>query len=202
MKLIFSRITLPRRLAELIGTTASTFLILMLIGFGIGWFKPETAEQVVSFFADYLSSTDVDLPGASTLASFLFLSNLIAAFSAVSCGIVPFLYLPAFSLGTNSMMIGLFGAYYLTNGLGLLTYLVGIVPHGVFEMSALCIACAAGLWLCENTTARLRKKGDTIPIAESISASFGVLLRLAAPLLLLAAIVEAYVTPSLLNLFF
>ena len=44
--------------------------------------------------------------------------------------------------------------YAAASSLGV--YLVGILPHGIFELPALVLFCAAGLYLCSRVTARVR----------------------------------------------
>ena len=91
------------------------------------------------------------------------------------------------------------GAYYVHGGTSLAAYLAGILPHGVVELPTLVLFCAAGLYLCSCTTARVRGNKDIrlIPVLAQISTLF---LWVILPLLAVAALIETYVTPQLLSL--
>jgi len=192
---------MEERLRDWIKMSLGAFFALCIIGYALGYVKPNIAEGVVDLFADYvvdLGAVDVN---NTQLFSILLSNNFTAAFSSMACGVVPFLYFPAFSLGTNALMIGLFAAYYQNTGFGLASYFAGIVPHGIFEMSALCISCACGLWICENLTGRLRKEENTVPFKQSIHDSFAVFFRLVILLLIVAAAIETFVTPIVMEQF-
>ena len=121
----------------------------------------------------------------------------LTAFSAILWGLVPFAYLAAFPLGFNFFLIGALGVYYVRSGVGLGSYLVGILPHGVFELPALVLFCAAGLYLCSRVTARVR--GDKeVRILRTLSEVSTLFLYVILPLLAAAALMETYVTPRLL----
>ena len=134
------------------------------------------------------------------MAAAIFANNLTAAFSAILWGLVPFAYLAAFPLGFNFFLIGALGAYYVrsgSSGVGLGSYLVGILPHGIFELPALVLFCAAGLYLCSRVTARVR--GDKeVRILRTLSEVSTLFLYVILPLLAAAALMETYVTPRLL----
>ena len=146
--------------------------LLTLIGSAAAWFFPQ-------------------------LAAAIFANNLTAAFSAILWGLVPFAYLAAFPLGFNFFLIGALGAYYVRSGSSLGVYLVGILPHGIFELPALVLFCAAGLYLCSRVTARVR--GDKeVRILRTLSEVSTLFLYVILPLLAAAALIETYVTPRLL----
>ena len=112
-------------------------------------------------------------------------------------GSCPLAYLAAFPLGFNFFLIGALGAYYVRSGSSLGVYLVGILPHGVFELPALVLFCAAGLYLCSRVTARVR--GDKeVRILRTLSEVSTLFLYVILPLLAAAALMETYVTPRLL----
>ncbi|MFR6395338.1 MAG: stage II sporulation protein M [Oscillospiraceae bacterium] len=78
-------------------------------------------------------------------------------------GLIPFLRLPALTLGTNGAILGLFAGYYMRQNISLLKYLLGILPHGIFELTALILSAAMGLYLCSTVTNALRKKQTGCP---------------------------------------
>ena len=76
----------------------------------------------------------------------------------------------------------------------------GILPHGIFELPALCLSLAAGLCLCQNINRYIRKneKGIMKPLLLNILRVTGLVVI---PLLVVAAIMESYVTPAVMQLF-
>ena len=102
-------------------------------------------------------------------------------------------------LGTNALMLGAFAAIYQQQGIGLGVYVLGVLPHGIFELSALILSCALGLLICRTGTEWILKKSDT-PFFRRVLDCIRVFLTFSVPLLLVAALIETYVTPALLNL--
>jgi len=96
-------------------------------------------------------------------------------------------------------MLGAFAAIYQQQGIGLGVYVLGVLPHGIFELSALILSCALGLLICRTGTERILKKSDT-PFFRRVLDCIRVFLTFSVPLLLVAALIETYVTPALLNL--
>ena len=165
--------------------------LLTLVGFAAAWFFPQLTEQAIDS-AGLSSVTET-----RDMAAAIFANNLTAAFSAILWGLVPFAYLAAFPLGFNFFLVGALGAYYVRSGSSLGVYLVGILPHGIFELPALVLFCAAGLYLCSRVTARVR--GDKeVRILRTLSEVSTLFLYVILPLLAAAALIETYVTPRLL----
>lgn len=171
--------------------------VLTVVGFAAAWFFPQVSENLLRFFS---MSVDVEgiSAGGQNAASLIFLNNSTAAFSALLWGLVPFAYLAALPLGFNFFVLGVMGAYAVQSGMGLGAYLAGILPHGLFELPALVLFCAAGLYLCSRVTARVRgdKSVKLLPLLSALSRLY---LCVLLPLLAVSALMEAYVTPWLLS---
>ena len=82
----------------------------------------------------------------------------------------------------------------------MLAYLGGILPHGIFELPALVISLACGIYLCSRINQYVRKntRGMMAPTLKNI---VRVLTLTVLPLLAVAAAVEAYVTPAVMQFF-
>ncbi len=80
---------------------------------------------------------------------------------------------------------------------GVVGFLVGILPHGIFEIPALLIAGGLGLLLAEELYHELKGRGDAAQMAETLGRTF---LLIVIPLLAVAAIIESFITPQLLNM--
>ena len=159
-----------------------------------------TDRPVIGYFMDMIDSSAVMDDAGNFSAVGLFFNNLRAMFMTVLYGFIPFLFLPALSLGINAVILGVMAAYYSNEGISLLAFFAGILPHGVFELPALILSLAAGLFLCQSINAYIRhnEKGVMKPLLLNI---LRVVVLLVLPLLVIAAVMETYVTPALMQLF-
>ena len=185
---------------EVLKTSAIAFVVLALAGFAAGMLLPQVAENFFDRFLHQIQDAGIMQDDGSVSAMALFVNNLRAALYTALYGVIPFIFLPALSLGLNSLMLGLFAAYYIHHGLPVLQYIMGILPHGIFELPALVVAVAVGLYLCRCITDWLRHKTKGV-VFPAISDCSRVLLFISVPLLAVASVVEAYVTPFIMNLF-
>lgn len=179
--------------------TAAAFGVLVLLGFLGALVFPDIAREAFLRFTDQLSELGLtdDVPQNEMMAT-LFFNNVTASLLSMLYGLIPFLPLSALALGTNALLLGVFAAIYQQQGLGLGAYLVGILPHGVFELTALLLSCTMGLLLCRTGSDRIRKRDGAAPFFPRVLDCLRVFLFIAVPLLAAAALVEAYVTPALL----
>lgn len=181
--------------------TAIAFLILTVIGFGVSLAFPELLNRVMDFFMGYLMDGDVVNETGTISAGALLRNNLTACFYAISYGLIPFLYLPAATLGINATLIGAMAAYYAVSGLSPLLFLAALLPHGIFELPALVISFTAGLELCRQITGRCLGREGIPPMLQCLSDAARLYLFPVLPLLAVAALMEAYVTPWLSSFF-
>ena len=183
------------------GNTAAAFGVLVLLGFAAGMIFPDMAQQTLQNFAaqvEQLGRTD-DVPQSQMMAT-LFFNNITASLLSMLYGLIPFLPLSALALGTNALMLGAFAAIYQQQGIGLGVYVLGVLPHGIFELSALILSCALGLLICRTGTDRLRRTKEAVPLWPRLQDCLRVFLFGVVPLLAAAALIEAYITPVLLAL--
>lgn len=182
-----------------VGITAIAFLAIAVLAYIAGRFTPELCNTIVTYFSQMIDSAGVmDEAGNISLVG-LFLNNLRTMVLSMLYGFIPFLYLPALSLGVNAVILGVLAAYYSNSGISLLLYFAGILPHGIFELHALFLSLGAGLCLCKsiNTYIRKNEKGIIKPLLLDI---LRVTALLVLPLLLIAAVMESCVTPLVLQL--
>ena len=180
--------------------TAAAFLIICLLGFGVSLFNKSIPEFVVNYFTQMVQDGNIVTDDGTIHFGALLANNLRAAVFSVLYGFIPFIYLTALAVGMNALILGVLAAYYVSNGTSLLIYFAGVLPHGVFELSALLITFALGLLLCRRITQYIRKntKGMMKPLLCNIARSF---VMHVVPLLVVAAAVETYITPAVLALF-
>ena len=141
---------------------------------------------------------DISETGTLSLIDLL-LNNWMAILMCVVYGFIPFLFLPVLILFSNAYLVGVMGAYYHINGIPMLVFFAGILPHGIFELPALVIAAAMGFILCLTLVKKLLHTPNTPPMKELASDTLRTLLLVVFPLLLCAAVVEAYITPLVIT---
>ena len=180
-----------------VGMTAVAFLVLVVLSYIAGRLFPEIPATILTYFNEVVADSGIVRDDGSFSALALFGNNLRAMVLSTLYGFIPFLYLPALSMGVNAILLGMVASS--VNGQWLLLA-AGILPHGIFELPALCLSLAAGLCLCQNINRYIRKneKGIMMPLLLNILRVTGLVVI---PLLVVAAIMESYVTPAVMQLF-
>lgn len=180
-----------------VGMTAIAFLVLVVLSYIAGRLFPEISATILTYFNEVVADSGIVRDDGSFSALALFGNNLRAMVLSTLYGFIPFLYLPALSMGVNAILLGMVASS--VNGQWLLLA-AGILPHGIFELPALCLSLAAGLCLCQNINRYIRKneKGIITPLLLNILRVTGLVVI---PLLVVAAIMESYVTPAVMQLF-
>jgi len=173
-------------------------LVLFSAGFVIGlilWLQfPAIADRFEGSVAGFVRI----FRGLSRpqLAAAIFLNNALKTVAAIVLGallgIVPALFLLA-----NGLALGVvFSASVSARGLGI--SLLSIVPHGVLELPAVFLGTAIGLMIGGRVARELFRR---IPPAAGIHITRGLrfFCTVIAPLLLIASLVEAFLTPGLVE---
>ncbi len=127
----------------------------------------------------------------------LFLNNFRASMIFIFGGLI--LALPTFfGLAMNGGAIGALGVISTLDGISPFTYILAIAPHGVFEIPAVIISGGFGLKIgVELIKPRYKSR------LTNLKNNFYLVLRnlpLIIILLLIAAVIELFITPYLLSL--
>jgi stage II sporulation protein M len=184
---------------------------------------PAQEKKALDFVVQALKDIPFD-EGPALMALTLFYHNARASIVAAAAGVVPFLFLPIFDPLLNGGVLGLLVSMARHQRLDVpLLVLTQILPHGVFELTAVLYATAVGLYVSaamgRKVTAAWRARREnrlgTAPISPPESAtgtelgkpvsgeagifrdvvrSFALVIL---PLLLIAAFIEAFLTPHL-----
>ena len=179
----------------------AAFLALCAVSAAVlGVFSRQAEAILQSFMEEILQSGLLDEQG--NISTLLLLgNNAQATFTAAALGLVPFVFLPVFSLVLNAVVVGAAVALSGIAGMtGWQMVLLGLLPHGIFEIPAIMLGVSMGLYLCSVMNGTLRKRPGTPRIEAVLPGLAGVFLLGAVPLLVLAAVVETNVTPLLLGL--
>ncbi len=180
---------------------AAGFLAAGAAGYFIGILSPEMVESVVTSFIESAEQSGV-IEDNGTISIFALLANNWTAMliSAV-CGLFPFVFLPASSLILNGFILGITGALYQLYDQTLALWLAALLPHGIFELPALILSIACGVYVCFHMSRLVIESRNRIPMMEVFCDVLRVMLLLVAPLTIAAAFIEAYVTPVIMSFF-
>lgn len=186
-----------RRIFLLFWTMTGSFLFLVISSAIFFSFRRDWLAQIMAQVMQMFSQSDIIQDGVIS-AWRLFLNNLRASFLMVVLGLIPFLFLPAFALLENAVIIGVIGA----TGMDWKTFAVGILPHGIFEIPAILLATTLGFYLCLQLVLKIvSPKRKEISLKLAFSDTVRCYILVIVPLLLVAALIESYITPWLLGFF-
>jgi stage II sporulation protein M len=189
-------------------------------GFVYFMLSPGQEKKALEFVIRALK--DIDLQGTPlVLALTLFYHNSRASVVAVAGGVIPFLFLPILDPLLNGGVLGLLVSVTKHQGLDVpRLVLTKILPHGVFELTAVLYATSLGLYLSaglgKKAVAAWNKRKNRPPAvsdpanilesfadraeAEPESLTRNVVrsfVLVVLPLLLIAAFIEGFITPIL-----
>ena len=145
-------------LGSVVFTAGWAFAGIVVLSFIGSLLFPAQADGIVEQFAQMLQQSGMASDDGNVVFSALLLNNLSAMVMATVYGLLPFIRLPALALGVNGATLGLFAGYYVHQGIPLWKYLTGILPHGIFEIPALILSAALGLYLCRTVSDALLGK--------------------------------------------
>lgn len=131
------------------------------------------------------------------LAGAIFLNNSIKSAAAIFLGTLLGV-LPVIFLVINGVALGAIVTVSLGSR-GVWQSTMAILPHGVIELPAVLLATSIGLLLGGHVLRRLLRRPQA-PLRAELAAAARCLFRIIVPLLALAALIEAYLTPVLAKL--
>jgi len=183
-------------------------LIAMLAVWGSHeWVKTHVAELVAKTSPENLAKAREQLGDLPDLESFnvelsapyLFLNNTRAMTLIFVLGIFSFSVVGVLLYLVNIALIG--GVYAFLELLGispLPVFLAGVLPHGIFELPALLIGSASVLYIGAVLVTPQTGKSMGQIVIELMADWAKIFIGLVVPLLAIAALIEAYITPSIL----
>ena len=176
---------------ELLRSTAA-FAVVTVVGFLFGQLYPQLRDAWLGRYT---------VGGAVLSPLDLLSSGLVSCGLAILVGLIPFVQLPAMSLGANGILLGAVFSQYIGQGGGIAAYLAATLPHAIFQLPALLVSFALGLRLCALVTASVRQRKADPRLRPTLNAVSEVYFLLLFPLLSAAALAEVFVSPRLYALF-
>ncbi len=186
-------------------------LMIVIAGVSIwmsyDWINQNLAETIAKASPEDLAKVEErvrDLPDLAEIrdginAPFLFLNNTRAVALIFLAGLVSFSVLGILLYMVNIGLIG--GIFALLQLLGLQAvpiFLAGVAPHGIFEIPALMIGSAVVLYVGAALVTPQTGKSMGEVILELMADWAKIFVGVVVPLLAIAALIEAYITPGLL----
>ncbi len=151
--------------------------ILFSFGTLAGFFFPDFSRPLLLAFAE--SVRPLLQQGAAELALSIFLRNLLASGATIFSGAL-FGLIPTAAAVGNGLIFG--AAISLAPG-----EMWKVLPHGIFELPAMFVSWGLGLWLALWIVA----PGRFVRLRKRLKRCLRIYLCLIAPVLLLAAVIEA-----------
>jgi uncharacterized membrane protein SpoIIM required for sporulation/ABC-type transport system involved in multi-copper enzyme maturation permease subunit len=184
-----------------------TMIAVASMWMGYDWVLDNVSEAIAKSTPESLEKLETgirSMPDLSNLqgsinAPFLFLNNTRAVSVIFLAGSVSFGVLGILLYMVNIGVIGgLFALFQLLGMNPWPIFLAGVVPHGIFEIPALIIGSATVLYMgAALVTPQIgQSMGDVI--LELFADWAKIFLGVVVPLLAIAAVIEAYITPGLL----
>jgi stage II sporulation protein M len=182
-------------------------LAIITLWTGFHWTVITIPERVDLTSPDVVQELSDGFEGVTTLAGlgqrfsapFIFAHNARAIALILLAGLVSFSVLGVLVYIVNLSMVGaLLGMFQLLGYSPVTLAVYGLLPHGIFEIPALILASAAMLRIGVGlvTPQVGRSMGEVV--LELLADWAKIAVGLAVPMLLIAALIETYVTPVLL----
>jgi len=127
----------------------------------------------------------------------IFLNNSVKSFFAILLGVL-FAIVPLSFVVLNGFVLGVI-VYEMVRLKGALYAFVLFAPHGVIEIPAILFSSAIGVRLGYELFKRIKGEGN---VGEELIIGVRIFIRYILPLLLVAAIIEAFVTPLIASILF
>ncbi|MGV8110207.1 stage II sporulation protein M [Methanospirillum sp.] len=164
------------------------------VGFGLSITEPAFGETLLTLFQEMIAGQIMgdDPP---MLALQLFLNNLEACV-VIFIGGAFFGFLSVFILMMNGVIIGAV-LEIVRKEAGYIALIAAIVPHGIFELPAVIASGALGLMLGRAVKNELAGGSEASIEAWSLGGYF---LKYIIPFVAIAAIIEAFITPAVLQM--
>ena len=183
-----------KKLSYSISFSLVIFVVFLAIGALTISQNSESAETLIQALNDDLFSY-INEQDSATMAVTLFINNLEASI-LLFIGGATFGVVTMIVLLTNGVIIG-FVLEYAAKAQGVAAVAAGIIPHGIFEIPAFIISSGLGFLLAESLWMEYKGTDDAAEYAGKLAKVF---LMIVIPLLAAAAIIEAFITPQIIDL--
>ncbi|HVP97158.1 stage II sporulation protein M [Methanoregula sp.] len=181
-----------------LGTVALVTVLLFITSMIAGWMgtvhNPAIGNELLSLFQKEIAG-QITLENPVDMCLKIFANNLEACI-LLFLGGATFGILTLLILSLNGIVIGAVSEI-ISKGHSVLFIAAAIVPHGIFEIPAFIIAAALGFCMAQALIAEWYGTADTATEAQRLARAF---LLYVLPLIAVAAVVEAFITPAIIQI--
>lgn len=179
--------------------TSILFFIVLIITSLYLYNNPHYTQQLLTSIKEVLLSKDLLTDTGTIRVGSLIANNLFASFTSIAIGSIPFLFLPFLSLLINAGVIGVvFGSMPVTQ-FSIFFIISSILPHGIFEITALLLSLSLGLYLCKELCRCIIGSKRTYSLFSICIHILRIYILIIVPLMILAGFIETYITPLIMN---
>lgn len=174
------------------------FIICTIYGISFGINNVDSTKDILQSFIE--GKSDVLSESGKINVIGLIKNNTVACGISVLFGFIPFLFISIFSLSLNGFLVGVvLGFGKAATGTSIIkTLMLGILPHGIFEIPALIISMSMGIYLCLNISIKVFGRGKE-KISKILLEYIRLFISVILPMIIIAGIIETYITPMLLK---
>ncbi len=182
------------------------FIIFILIALLSHVTLVKNPEQAQKKFINLTKNLLEKIPSQATrfeLCLAIFLNNSKVSLFSILFGLIPFIFFPILGAIANGFNTGVITSASCIKGFDFRFVLIASVPHGVFELPAIFYAVSIGVNLSFQISKRILFRLDSSdePFFLIVKRNFKTWVGVIIPLLLVASIIEAFVTPFLVKIF-
>lgn len=187
----------PRRYVKSIQPYLILSMILFLLSLFMGYAYGVFIDQNISSLLDEMGGLFDFIHQASAAQMFLIiffnntLKGLMVIMLGIGLGLVPVIFIVF-----NGFLVGM-AVYFGAQTRGMTYVAMAILPHGVLEVPVILLSTAMGLRLGRMAIRGIQ--GDKVDLRAELTGAFKMFVYVVLPLLLLAAIIEAYLTVMLVQ---
>ena len=182
----------------LVKITAAVTTLVFFVSLIAGWIgtmhNPAIGNELLSLFQKEIAG-QITIDSPANMCLMIFVNN-IEACVLLFLGGATFGILTLLILSLNGIVIGAV-TEIVSKGHSALFIAAAIVPHGIFEIPAFIIASTLGFCMAQSLIAEWYGGADTAADALRLSRLF---LLYVLPLIAVAALVEAFITPAVIQL--
>jgi len=200
IRIALQKLLLPTGVLLILAVVAFWFSFQWTVSTVLEIVDMATPEKVQEFSERFEQSTNLIGLGQNLSAINIFSHNVRAVGLILLAGLISFSVLGMFVYLVNLSTVGIVLGVFQLLGYSPVTLAVnGLLPHGIFEIPALILASAAMLRIgVVLVTPQVgRSMGEVI--VEQLADWVKIAIGLVVPLLIIAAVIETYLTPLLLE---
>jgi len=171
------------------------FCLFFVFFAAIGFFSAQSSPSEADLLLKRIMEMVEPVVGMSSFGQFLFilLNNAFVLFLVIVFGLVLGIF-PLLVLFANAALLGVV-AFFAKTMFSWSVFFLATLPHGIIEVPALILASAVGYRLGQVVFNRIFKKQGSVKSELNLALIF--FLKVIFPFLVLAALVEVFITSRL-----